>query len=59
MIALLLVVLKLTNFVSDDAQLQQNGSQDVSPLESINGTAAAEYLESYASLQSLQDRDAQ
>lgn len=31
----------------------------MSPLESINGTDVAEYLESYASLQSLQDRDAQ
>lgn len=31
----------------------------MSPLESINGTEVAEYLESYASLQSLQDRDAQ
>jgi len=31
----------------------------VSPIESINGTDVAEYLESYASLQSLQDRDAQ
>ena len=31
----------------------------MSPLETINGTDVAEYLESYASLQSLQDRDAQ
>jgi hypothetical protein len=31
----------------------------VSPLVSINGTDAAEFLASYASVQSLQDRDAQ
>jgi hypothetical protein len=45
--------------MSGDAQLQQEGAENVSPLESINGTDVAEYLESYASLQSLQDRDAQ
>ncbi|KAJ5263270.1 Interphotoreceptor retinol-binding [Penicillium angulare] len=42
-----------------DAKTQENGSKDVSPIESINGTAVADYLESYAFSQSLQDRDAQ
>ncbi|KAJ5122998.1 Interphotoreceptor retinol-binding [Penicillium atrosanguineum] len=46
-------------YTLSDAQLRQNGANNVSPLETINGTAVAEYLESYASLQSLQDRDAQ
>ena len=47
------------SFLLDDAQLLQSGSKEVSPLESINGTDVAEYLESYASGQSLHDRDAQ
>ncbi|KAJ6151274.1 Peptidase S41 family protein [Penicillium chermesinum] len=42
-----------------DAKLQQGGSTEVSPLVSINGTAAAKFLESVASSQSLQDPDAQ
>lgn len=42
-----------------DAKAQKDGSKDVSSIESINGTAVAEYLESYAFSQSLQDRDAQ
>lgn len=42
-----------------DAKAQESGSKNVSPIESINGTAVAEYLESYAFSQSLQDRDAQ
>ncbi|KAJ5670657.1 Interphotoreceptor retinol-binding [Penicillium maclennaniae] len=46
-------------YTLSDAQLQQKGADNVSPLETINGTVVAEYLESYASLQSLQDRDAQ
>jgi hypothetical protein len=45
--------------VLGDAHLQQSGTKNVSPIESINDTRVAEYLESYASLQSLQDRDAQ
>lgn len=59
MIALLPRNSNLTHLELDDAQLQQNGSQNVSPLDSINGTGAAEYLESYSSRQGLQDRDAQ
>jgi hypothetical protein len=42
-----------------DAKAQKSGSKDVSSIQSINGTAVAEYLESYALSQSLQDRDAQ
>lgn len=45
--------------MADDANAKANGSKDVSSIESINGTAVAEYLESYALSQSLQDRDAQ
>ena len=48
----------LTN-LSDDAKLQKINSKAVSPLASINGTDVATFLESYASGQSLQDRDAQ
>lgn len=48
----------IANFLGD-AKLQQSGAKDVSPLVSINGTDAAEFLASYASGQSLQDRDAQ
>ncbi|KAJ5166173.1 Interphotoreceptor retinol-binding [Penicillium canariense] len=46
-------------YTLNDAKLQQSGSKDVSSLVSINVTDAAEFLESYASAQSLQDRDAQ
>ncbi|KAF3400009.1 hypothetical protein F1880_008056 [Penicillium rolfsii] len=46
-------------YTLSDAKLQQSGSKDISPLVSINGTDAAEFLASYASGQSLQDRDAQ
>lgn len=45
--------------MSDDAKLQKTGSKAVSPLVSINGTDAAEFLELYAFGQNLQDRDAQ
>lgn len=45
--------------VTDDAKLQQSGIKNVSPIVSINGTEVAEFLASYASGQSLQDRDAQ
>jgi hypothetical protein len=48
----------LTNLL-DDAKLQKTNSKAVSPLASINGTDVATFLESYASGQSLQDRDAQ
>jgi hypothetical protein len=43
----------------DDAKLQKSDPKAVSPLVSINGTDVAEYLESYANGQNLQDRDAQ
>ncbi|KAJ5595511.1 Interphotoreceptor retinol-binding [Penicillium hispanicum] len=46
-------------YTLNDAKAQQSGSKNVSPLVSINGTDAAKFLESYASNQSLQDRDAQ
>ncbi|OOQ82895.1 putative peptidase, S41 family [Penicillium brasilianum] len=46
-------------FTLTDAKLQKSGDNNVSPLVSINGTDAAEFLASYASGQSLQDRDAQ
>ncbi|KAJ5560375.1 Interphotoreceptor retinol-binding [Penicillium frequentans] len=46
-------------YTMSDAKAQKDGSKDVSSIESINGTAVAEYLESYAFSQSLQDRDAQ
>lgn len=42
-----------------DAKLQKVDPDAVSPLVSINGTNVATYLESYASDQNLQDRDAQ
>jgi hypothetical protein len=43
----------------DDAKLQKSNPKAVSPLESINGTDVAKFLQSYASGQSLQDHDAQ
>lgn len=43
----------------DDAKIQKNNPEAVSPLKTINGTDVATYLESYASDQNLQDRDAQ
>ncbi|KAJ5699054.1 Interphotoreceptor retinol-binding [Penicillium macrosclerotiorum] len=43
----------------DDAKLKHDGFKGLSPLVSINGTDAVTYLESYASMQSLHDRDAQ
>ncbi|KAJ5772405.1 Interphotoreceptor retinol-binding [Penicillium odoratum] len=46
-------------FTLSDARAQKSGSKDVSSIESINGTAVADYLELYALSQSLQDRDAQ
>ncbi|KAJ5813601.1 Interphotoreceptor retinol-binding [Penicillium pulvis] len=46
-------------YTMSDAKAQKDGLKDVSPIESINGTAVAEYLGSYAFSQSLQDRDAQ
>ncbi|KAJ5632661.1 Interphotoreceptor retinol-binding [Penicillium lividum] len=46
-------------FTLSDAKAQKSGSKDVSSIESINGTAVADYLELYALSQSLQDRDAQ
>ncbi|KAJ5663136.1 Interphotoreceptor retinol-binding [Penicillium longicatenatum] len=46
-------------YTLSDAKAQKSGSKDVSSIESITGTAVAEYLESYALSQSLQDRDAQ
>ncbi|KAJ5742737.1 uncharacterized protein N7511_011138 [Penicillium nucicola] len=46
-------------YTLNDAKLLETNSKAVSPLKSINGTDAAKFLESYASGQSLQDRDAQ
>ncbi|OGE48578.1 hypothetical protein PENARI_c027G03066 [Penicillium arizonense] len=45
-------------YTLNDAKLQKTNSKAVSPLASINGTDVATFLESYASGQSLQDRDA-
>lgn len=52
-------VSKLRINMPGDAKLHKVDPDAVSPLVSINGTDVATYLESYASNQNLQDRDAQ
>ncbi|KAJ5180064.1 Interphotoreceptor retinol-binding [Penicillium capsulatum] len=46
-------------YTLNDAKLQKSGSNNISPLKSINGTDAAKFLGSYASNQTLHDQDAQ
>ncbi|KAJ5622547.1 Interphotoreceptor retinol-binding [Penicillium herquei] len=46
-------------YTLSDAKAQSNGVKNVSPIDTMNGTAVAEYLASYAFSQSLQDQDAQ